>query len=68
MLKKYERFQSGNYKDSIGTFFFPGCMDLKKSGPGPDTKSKHGPERGQYLTDFGANRKLFNVAKIIKIR
>ena len=35
-------------------------MDLKKSGPGPDTKSKHGPERGQYLTDFddfGANRK-----------
>ena len=39
-----------------------GCKDLKKfgPGPGPDTKSKHGPERGQYLTDFddfGANRK-----------
>ena len=37
-----------------------GCMDLKTSGHGPDTKSKHGPERGQHLTgfdDFGANQK-----------
>ena len=37
-----------------------GCKDLEKSGPGPDTKSKHDHGRGQYLTDFddfGVNRK-----------
>ena len=29
-----------------------GCKDPEKSGPGPDSKSKHDHERGQYVTDF----------------
>ena len=47
-------------------------MNVKKSGPGPgpDTKSKHGPEPRQYILVpiESCDSQLLNDAKIIKIR